>query len=424
MRTRNVIILGAGIAGLSAAFKLKEAGVPFELYEKNPKPGGLLDCFTVKGFRFDQAVHLSFASESEVREIFDKTPYYVHKPEARCFDAGVWLRHPVQNNLYPLQVEEKVDLISGFVNRPEIEINNYGDWLDFQYGYKISNRFPRKYTQKYWGVEPEALGVDWVGNRMHRASLEQVLEGAMTEQVPNYYYTKEMRYPKQGGYISFLNPLLNSVVPVCGVEFSGIDLDKKQIYFADGSMKTYTHLINTTPLPEFVSKIKSCPDNVQSISRKLQWTRVHLVSIGFSRSGLIKDLWSYIYDGDILASRMYSPSIKSSDNCPSGCSSVQFEIYESNLSQASLSKNDLLDNCIYALEKMNISNRDDICVSDVRTLAYGNVTFYKGMEQDRKEITDWLSGQGVVLAGRFGCWDYLWSNQAMMSGFKSVESIV
>jgi len=149
-----------------------------------------------------------------------------------------------------------------------------------------------------------------------------------------------------------------------------------------------------------------------------------LVSIGFCKPDLIKDLWCYIYDDDIYASRFYSPSLKSSDNCPSGCSSIQFEIYENSAVKKGYANDELIRNCVYALEKMDLAVADDIIVTDVRVAEYGNVVFCKGMESVRDQIKEWLDSRGVALAGRFGEWDYLWSNQAMVSGFNKTNDFI
>ena len=117
--TTCVTVLVAGIAGLSAAFEAQKQGVETQVYEASDAPGGLLKNFSIEGFRFDTCVHLSFASEPAVRDIFDQTPYHAHKPDPQSWDDFRWLRHPVQNNLYPLPAEEKIELIAGLVAQKE-----------------------------------------------------------------------------------------------------------------------------------------------------------------------------------------------------------------------------------------------------------------------------------------------------------------
>lgn len=420
----NIAIIGAGIAGLSAAYKLQQNGYSVKIYEQRSTYGGLLDKIEHNGFRFDRAIHLSFADQPEVREIFDQTPYFKHNPESKNFDREFWLRHPVQNNLEPLPVEEKVDIIKGFVNRPDIALNNYRDWLYYQYGESFSLRYPVKYTRKYWTVPPEELGVDWIGNRMYRPSLDEILRGAFTRDTDNVYYAKEMRYPKSGGYKSFLDPLVENANISYGLELTEIDLVNKVLLFTNGHTEEFDYIINTIPLPKLAETVKSAPTSVLAAAKNLWSTKVDLVSIGFNKPDIPKDLWFYIYDEDILASRVYSPSIKSPDNAPEGKSSVQFEIYSSVEGPLAQSIEELKDNCVYALQKMKIANDDDIEFVKHDVIDFGNVVFYKGMEGDREIVREWAKRENIFLAGRFGCWEYYWSHQAMKSGFDAADNLI
>ena len=420
----NNLILGAGIAGLSAAYKLKQNGFDSQIIESKKSYGGLLDSIHYNGFRFDRAIHLSFADQPDVRAIFDQTPYIIHKPESKNFDREHWLRHPVQNNLEPLPVEEKIELIKGFIERPEVEVNNYKDWLIYQYGKPFAEKYPLKYTLKYWTVDASELGLDWIGSRMYRVSVDEVLRGAMTANTENVYYAKEMRYPKKGGYKAFLTPLIADAFIQYESEVTSINLDTKQLTLNGNQIIHFSSLINTMPLPLLIERIQNVPDNVKTAAEKLWATSLDLISVGFNKADIPKDLWFYIYDEDILASRVYSPSIKSPENCPEGKSSVQFEIYSSCKRTMNYSKDELKENCIYALKKMGLANEEDLEFMKHDTIDYGNVVFYNGMEKDRAIVTDWLLEQGIVSAGRFGEWDYFWSHQAMESGFRAAEKLI
>ena len=76
--------------------------------------GGLLDNFNIDGFRFDKFIHLSFAKDDYVNDIFYKTPFLKHKPLSSNYYKGFWLKHPAQNNLYPLSSEEKQKILNDF----------------------------------------------------------------------------------------------------------------------------------------------------------------------------------------------------------------------------------------------------------------------------------------------------------------------
>lgn len=113
----KAVVLGAGVAGIGAGYRLGDAAV---IYEARERYGGLCDNFTVDGFRFDTAVHLSFAKEEVVRSVFDQTPYFGHKPMAQNYCDGYWAKHPLQNNTYTLLVEEGIRIIKSIMGRPQI----------------------------------------------------------------------------------------------------------------------------------------------------------------------------------------------------------------------------------------------------------------------------------------------------------------
>lgn len=416
-----VAILGAGVAGLGAAYKAAELGRRAVVFEARPTAGGLLDNFTIDGFRFDYAVHLSFATEELVRRIFDRTPFHTHPSDSYCFETDRWLKHPVQNNLFPLPAGDRVALIKSFLARPgELSGDDYESWLRHQYGDAIADRYPIRYTAKYWGTPAHELSTSWIGNRMRRAELDEILYGALSPETPNQYYTKEMRYPKVGGYKAFIQPLIDTADIRCGHRCVGIDAVRKELRFDNGAVVQYEQLVSTLPLPELAAIAKNLPEDVAQSAETLKATSIDLVSVGFKRP-LVKDLWFYIYDEDILASRAYSPSVKSPENAPPDCSSLQFEIYSRGVASR-FDPEDLRRNTIAALEKMGIARPEDIAVLDHRHLRYGNVIFDQGMEAHRARVLDWCLASGVASCGRFGRWDYLWSNQSFLSGYHSLDS--
>ncbi len=420
----DLLILGGGIAGLSAAWTAREHGLTAVILEAAQRPGGILDSFVVDGFRFDNGVHLSFASEPEVRAIFDRTPYHDHDAVSFCWDSGVWLRHPVQNNLHPLPVEDKVALIEGLVQQPPGEIANYRDWLIHQYGTPIAARWPLVYTEKYWTVPAEQLGTDWIGQRMRRADLREVLVGAMAERAPSTYYISQMRYPKQGGYRAFIEPMLDDVSIQCGTRVVAVDPQARTVRTDAGAEIGYRHLVSTLPLPNLVAMTDGAPAAIRNDAATLFATSVDLISVALRRAEVSPSLWFYIYDQDILAARVYSPSRKSADNAPEGCCSLQFEIYSSPRRPLQADVAAMTENCLMAMERMGLASRQDVIFTHHKHLPFGNVVFDLGMEERRDRVRAWLADQGIELAGRFGEWAYLWSNQSLMSGRAAVERLL
>ncbi len=418
----EIVILGGGVAGVSAAWHARRAGREAVIFEARERWGGLLDHFHTGGFRFDNAVHFAFSKNESYSEVLKMTEMISHRPEPYNYEQGRWLKHPVQNNLYLLPVEEKVEAIKSFVARPgRSESDDYRQWLTEQFGEVIASRFPARYTEKYWTVPAERLSTKWIGNRLYRPSLEEVLFGAMTDKTPSTYYLPELFYPRRGGFRAILEPLVKDLDLRTGKEAIHIDTGKKYVEFKDGSREHYSLLVSSVPLPELIDMLEKKPGEVEEAAKQLWATSIALVSLGFKAPQAGEHLWFYVYDRDILPARVHAPYRKSPDNAPPDCSSLQFETYFSRHKPLQTSNEALVEHVVAAVEKMGLAAADDVIAADCRVLPYANVVFEKGMTAKRDFVLEHLAELGIIPVGRFGEWDYLWTDQSFLSG-KKIEA--
>jgi protoporphyrinogen oxidase len=424
----NIVILGSGISGISCAYHLKKANFNPTIYEKDDTWGGLCGNIEIDGFRFDKFVHFSFTKNSYVRKIFEQnTKFISHAPESSNYYKGLWLRHPVQNNLFPLSVKEKTTIIVDFINNlnNKQKIKNYEDWLKAQYGKYFSENFPMKYTKKYWTVEAKDLETKWVENRMSKPSIEEVLSGAMHIHKKIDYYTTEMRYPEKGGYKSIMNGMnIDELNITLNKDVIEIDTINKKLTFSDGSIKNYDKLVSSIPLTKIVNIIKNTPEKIKNAAKNLLSTSGYIISLGFNKPNIPKNLWFYIYDKDILPSRVYSPSLKSLDNVPKGCSSLQAEVYFSDSLKINMTEEQILDHVIEKLISMEIFEIKDIIVKSIRKEEFANIVFTHKIYKNRKIILNYLNSKEIESIGRFGEWDYLWSDQSFLSGKRAADKIM
>ena len=422
-----IAILGGGIAGISVGYHLNLHNINNILYEQNREWGGLCNNFSIgNGFLFDYFVHLSFTQNDYVKDLFSKSTAFIkHYPESINYYKGVWLKHPAQNNLAPLSNAEKVKIISDFIKKPEIHNqNNYEDWLLAQFGEYFATNFPIQYTLKYWTTEAKNLTTDWVGNRFSIPPIEDLLKGAFEERKENFYYAKEMRYPKKGGYKSFLNFMAKDVNVQLEKKAVLIDIKRKRIDFSDGSSTYYQKLVSSIPLPELINIIKDVPENVKMAASKLHATSGQLVSLGFNRPDISPKIWFYIYDEDIEPARAFSPSIKSPSNAPKNKSSLQFETYYSKLRPKRMNGDNLIEHIIDKGDVMKLWSKKDIEVSDYREVEYANVIFDFERSKNLTLVKSFLEKKEILTCGRFGDWEYYWSDQSLMSGKNIADKIV
>lgn len=417
----RTIILGAGIAGISAAYHLQKKGKSAVIYEKDNDWGGLCGNFSIEGFRFDRFVHFTFTNDAYIKGIFENSsPLYEHPSISYNYYHGAWLKHPAMNNLAPLPTDEKVKIIEDFISRPQkdiAEIKNYEEWLKVQNGNYFAEHFPSVYTKKYWGQEPKNMETKWIGQRIHVPDLAEVLKGAFEVQDKNFYYTSVMRYPKVGGFRSILDDCRKGLDIRFNKKVVRISPAEKRVHFADGSSENYERLISTLTLPEMAKIIDNCPENVRQAAENLHWTCGYQVSLGFNKPDIAKHLWFYIYDEDIPPARVYSPSLKSPENAPEGCSSYQAEVFF-NCRDKIPPAEEVLTKTVTKLKEICGFDDKDIKVQDIRFEPYANVTFTHGIYENREIVLDYLKSIGIDSIGRFGKWDYLWSHQAFESGIK------
>lgn len=417
---REKIILGAGIAGLGAYYADNSA----DIYEASDRAGGICRGFWIDDFYFDQAVHFSFSKDRLVRALFDKTEQFYHHPVPYSWYKETWLRHPAQNNLFSFPIPFRIDAIKGFIERQGREnARNFKEWLIGGYGEFLYQKLFRLYNEKYWQTDLEKMGVAWIGNRLYLPEIDELLYGAFTDETPNVYYASEMRYPKENGYYSFFSDISKLAETNRKLHFNKkavrIDTHNKIITFADKTTAAYDALYASAPLPEVLKMLDHVPEQITEMSKRLEHTGVVLVSIGLCSKAFEK-FWFYIYDTDIMAARAYMPSTKSPNNAPESCSSIQFEIYFNSKAQAP-DKQAAIDNCIYALDKMGIAPKENVLFADYRIMPYGNVTMLQSTENEITHIREWLKKVGITPIGRFGEWNYLWSDQAFLSGYHAMN---
>lgn len=378
------IILGAGISGLGAAYSFKQAKLQSIILEKDDNYGGLCGNFIINGYRFDRFVHFSFTKKKEVIDIFNESTEQTitHTPNPYNVYKGRWIKHPAQNNLYPLQEKEKQLIINDFLNRPQADmanINNYEDWLRVQYGNYFAEHFPMAYTKKYWMTDAKNLETKWVGNRLYQPSVEEVIQGSKTSETPVTYYAKEMRYPEKGGFKSFFSKLADDQNIIYNQEVVSIDTNKSQVKTRNGDIYSYEQLISSLPLPEVIKMLDNVPDEVISAANNLKATSGYQISIGLTTKNIPPYLWWYIYDEDILPARVYSPSLKSPDNVPEDCSSLQMELY---CEEGKYTNDEIYNRSVAKLLELDIIKNEDIKFVDIRFEKYANVIFYSNIFRD------------------------------------------
>src|SRR5437868_3362268 len=196
----DVVILGAGPAGLTAAWELRKHDVPTTVLEKDPKyVGGLARTVEHNGYRFDIGGHRFFSKNQEIEDTWTEIlgeELLSRGRLSRIFYRGRFFAYPLRafNALWNLGPIETVRCLASYAHarvRPIRNPRTLEQWVRNQFGWRLYSIFFKTYTEKVWGISTKELSADWAAQRIKSLDLWVVIRSAL---LPN-------RKPKKRGEI-------------------------------------------------------------------------------------------------------------------------------------------------------------------------------------------------------------------------------
>ena len=426
----NIVVLGTGMAGFGAAYRLHAEGLAPVMYDKNAYRGGHTASFrSDSGFLFDVGPHISFTKDTRIQALLAESvdqQYETVQINLNNYWRGYWPLHPVQLHLHGLPEEVMIKVITDFVEErqaPERQVNNYADWLFSSFGRTFAELFPMTYTRKYHLTTADNMSTDWLGPRIYRPSLEEVLRGAISPSPPNIHYITHFRYPSAGGFESYLKKFVPMGNLKLNHELLSIDPRTRLLTFSNGLVTPYDGLISSVPLPDIIRMIEGTPNGVLEASRRLACSTCVLVNIGVSRSDLSTAHMTYFYDEDICFTRLGFPHMLSASNVPPGAGSIQAEVYFSQKYKPFTgSPEDWIEPVIRDLRRCGLLREDDQILSrGAMLLPYANIIFDLDRAAALATVHGYLDDLGIAYCGRYGDWGYMWTDESFKSGELAAE---
>jgi protoporphyrinogen oxidase len=433
MSPPKIVIFGTGMAGFGAAYRLHQEGIVPIMYDKNPYYGGHTMSFRYEsGFLFDVGPHISFTKDTRIQSLFAESvdQHYETIPiSLNNYWRGYWPAHPVQLHMHGLPEDVIIKVISDFVKErsaPERPVDNYADWLYASFGKTFAESFPMQYTRKYHTTEAENLSTDWLGPRIYRPSLEEMLRGALSEAAPQVHYITHFRYPSEGGFRLYLNKF----VPMGNIrlnhELVSVNSRARELRFSNGMVTHYDSLVSSVPLPDLIPMIQGVPQDVADAAQRLACSTCVLVNIGVNREDLSRAHMTYFYDQDICFSRLGFPHMLSSHNSPPGTGNIQAEVYFSDKYKPFNGKpDDYIEPVIRDLHRCGLLHEDDqILCRKAMLLSYANVIFDLDRKESLKTVHGYLDELGIAYCGRYGDWGYMWTDESFISGENAAGKVL
>lgn len=443
--TERIAVLGAGMAGLGAAHRLRSEGIHHgvTLYDKKTYAGGHAATFvrsTERGdFLFDDGPHISFTRDPRIQQLFADAvggEFEVLHTRVDNLWRGHRIKHPAICNLHGLPTDLVVKIIEDFCSSrqdqgAQASYESYAHWLVAAYGKTFAETFPMAYGRKYHTADAEHMTTDWLGPRLYRPELPEVLRGALEPETPDVHYVSHFRYPTRGGFEAFLTAFIDASNVQLSREVVAIQSQEKTLTFTDGRRESFDRLISSLPLPELISRLDQVPESVRQAASRLACTTCVLVDLAVDRDDVSNHHWTYFYDEDLIFTRVSFPHLLSPNSAPKGTSTVQAEIYYSDkyrpLAHSTLGPDPAahIEPTLNDLTRAGVLRPDDrILLSHASVIPYANIIFDHDRRPALDEILGFLNEVGIATGGRYGQWGYHWTDESFKSGEDAAQQIL
>ena len=424
----NVIILGAGLAGLSAAYHLD---ADYEIYEKESEVGGLCRSRRVNGFVFDYAVHTFYSQDEYAVALVIKLLADNLSSQTRSswiYSKGVLTPYPFQANTFGLPIEVVKECVLGVIEAKysadgQEYASNFEDWIYTTFGRGIAKHFMIPFNRKLWGIDLREMSARWIRDRIPQPGLDEVLDGALHRQEHEFGPNAQFWYPKDGGMGALPRAFLPYVKNVhLNQEVTVIYPDVRRIVLANGCSRKYDALISSLPLPRLVDMMDSVPDSIRQAGHQLKYNTIYSVNIGVSSANISDMHWVYFPEPEYAFHRISFPMNFSASMVPEGTSSITAEISASACKE--IATDVLVRRVIDDLILARILRREDeILATDLIKLEPAYIIYDHLHEKNVSLIHEFLSEKDIYPCGRFGMWEYYNMDHAIVSGKAAVERL-
>jgi protoporphyrinogen oxidase len=309
-----VVVIGAGPAGLTAAYELTRRGIRAVVLEKSDRVGGIARTEVHKGYRFDIGGHRFFTKVPEVERLWNEVlPASFLKVArlSRIHYCNRFFNYPLElgNALANLGVVESILILlsylrwKAFPHRPE---DTFERWVINRFGRRLYVRFFKTYTEKVWGIPCDRIRADWAAQRIQGLSLSTAVWSALTGATKARTLSKEFHYPALGPGMMWerFRELVEAQggEVLMGTETVAIEHRSSRVtsvtVVRDGRAAQVrgAHFLSSMPLAELVSRLDPPPpEAVSRAASKLSYRDFLLVGLILDRDRVFPDNWIYVH---------------------------------------------------------------------------------------------------------------------------------
>ncbi|MGQ0657619.1 MAG: FAD-dependent oxidoreductase [Chromatiales bacterium] len=321
---RTVIIIGAGPAGLTAAYELAQRQYAPLVFEKGDKVGGLARTESYNGFYFDLGGHRFFSKAREVTAMWRNVlgEDFLRRPRlSRIYYQRRFFYYPLRplHTLIQLGFVESLLVVLSYVRWqlfPYRREETFEQWVTNRFGKRLFQSFFKTYTEKVWGIPCSELKAEWAAQRIRDLSVRSVLLNMFfkpRKQIKTLI--EEFEYPRRGPGMMW-NAVQSGVQERGGTVAVNHDVRRinrtgnridSVVVACNGaeSVVSATHFISSMPISEFVKRLDPPPPaGIVEAAGKLNYRDFLTVCLIANKPDIFPDNWIYVHDPAVKVGRV------------------------------------------------------------------------------------------------------------------------
>jgi protoporphyrinogen oxidase len=431
----KIVILGAGLSGLSTSFHLERNGVlDYKLFEKSSTPGGLCRSVHQDGFTFDYTGHLLHVSDPYFKDfltnIIGLHNFNLIERRSFVYSHDTYTAYPFQTNLYGLPTKVIAECIEGFIKRNTSRRTprTMHEWTLKHFGAGIGKHFLFPYNKKLWCLDAHEQHPSWTQRFVPTTSLEAMIEGAIKPRaIDGRGYNSNFYYPKQGGIASFSNDVAKTLTKPIHYEYEAknINLKERSVTFTNGHKEFYEQLVSTLPLNTFLKMLTEPAHlNLARSAPKLRCNSVVNFNLGLSIPDLSEKHWIYFPELKYAFYRVGFWNNFASSMAKKGCSSLYGEFSYVATNKSPQAVHALTQRSIKQILHVLGITKNDIVTQKILNLEHAYVMYDTWREKNLPKILEGLKNEQIQSIGRYGAWKYSSMQDAILDGKEAAEKLL
>lgn len=442
-------ILGAGPAGLAAAYTLTQEGQSVVTVERDNRVGGLAKSIKYQGFILDFGPHRFFTKLAPVlrlwNEVLGEDQVTVNRL-TRIYYGEKYFSYPLKalEAVLALGPVETARILSSYLQAQLLhkrQPQNFAEWVTSKFGRRLFEIFFEGYTEKLWGIPCTEISADWAAQRIKGLSLLKAARNALLgndgqvktliDQFQFPRYGSGQLYEKIADYLhrQQQSVLLNTeVVQVNHHNFQLTQLTLRNRHTGVKSIVDCSGVISSIPINLLVQQLNpSPPASVMAAAKSLQFRNTILVYLIVEGRELFPDNWLYINEPSVRLGRVtnfanWSPEMLPNQQQTPLCCEYWCNFNEPMWQQAEA---ELLQLAEQELRQIRLLHDELVTGGFVVRLPRTYPIYAGNYKTALAEIQAYLQGfTNLQLAGRYGAFKYNNQDHSLLMGICAAENVL